>query len=107
MDEHAPLAHVMPVPVLLAVFAALIALTAATVAATWFDLGSANLFVAMAIAAVKGGLVALYFMHLRFDHPFNAVILLAALLFLVLFLSLTLLDTEQYQGDIQQFQQSR
>lgn len=95
-----PLAHVMPVPVLLAVFATLMVLTAATVAVTWIDLGQWNLAIAMAIATLKATLVALYFMHLRYDHPFNGFIFLVALVFLALFLSLTMLDTLQYLPEI-------
>ncbi len=101
-DEH-PIAHVMPLPVLLGVFAALIALTFLTVAATWVDLGGFNLPIAMAIATVKATLVALYFMHLRYDAPFNGLALLAALLFVGLFIVVTLLDTIQYQPDVQQY----
>ncbi|MGQ9605703.1 MAG: cytochrome C oxidase subunit IV family protein [Thermogutta sp.] len=93
--------HVVPLGTLLAVFAALIVLTVITVAATWVDLGSANLFLAMGIAAIKATLVALYFMHLRYDHPFNALVFVVGLLFLTLFLGLTLLDTKQYSPEIQ------
>jgi cytochrome c oxidase subunit 4 len=99
--------HVVPFPILAGVFAALIVLTFVTVAATWFDLGSWNLILAMAIATVKASLVALFFMHLRYDHPFNALIFVAALLFMALFISLTLNDTLQYQPDIQSWQQAQ
>lgn len=97
--RHA-VAHVVPLGVLWAVFAALIGLTVVTVAATWIDLGVWNLWLALGIATVKATLVALYFMHLRYDHPFHAVVFVAALLFLGVFIALTLLDTFAYQGDI-------
>ncbi len=99
--EHAAPVHVMPVRVLLAVFAVLIGLTFLTVAATWRDFGDWNLAIAIGIAAIKAALVALYFMHLRYDRPFNALIFVTALLFLALFLSLTLLDTIEYQPDVE------
>ena len=54
----------------------------------------------MAIATVKASLVALYFMHLRYDNPFNGLILIAGLGILALFLGLVLLDTYQYQPDV-------
>ena len=38
--------------------------------------------IAVGIATVKASLVALYFMHLRYDQPFYAIVLLTALLFL-------------------------
>lgn len=99
-SSHGTLAHVMPIPVLLGVFALLMLLTVATVSATWIDLGGANLWIAMGIATVKAAFVALYFMHLRYDHPFNALIFVAALLCLALFISLTMLDTLQYQPSV-------
>ncbi len=102
---HGAAGHVVPLRVLLAVFAALIVLTVATVAATWIDLGGWNLAVAMAIAVVKSALVVLYFMHLRYDSPFNALVFVAALVFLAVFLSLTMLDTLQYQPDIKAAEQ--
>jgi cytochrome c oxidase subunit IV len=102
---HAAMAHVAPLPVLLAVFAALLALTCLTVYAadSPIDLGAWSLWIALGIAAVKGALVVLYFMHLRYDHPLHAIIFIVALLFVALFISLTLLDTVQYQPDIRRF----
>ena len=104
---HADLAHVVPVRVLLTVFALLMVLTVVTVSATWIDLGSWNLWIAMGIAAVKAALVALYFMHLRYDHPFHGLLFVTALVFLALFVSLTLLDTLEYQPAIETLQESR
>jgi cytochrome c oxidase subunit 4 len=100
------LAHVIPPGVLLAVFAALMAMTAITVAVTWVDLGPWNLAAAMAIATAKASLVALYFMHLRYDQPFNALVFVSALAFLALFLVLTLMDTVDAEPDVQQFRQA-
>lgn len=40
-------------------------------------------------------------MHLRYDNPFYAVVFVTALMFLALFLSLTLLDTLQYRPDVE------
>ena len=105
-EKHEGFVHVVPLPVLWAVFAALIVFTVLTVSATRYDLGSWNLVLAMAIATVKASLVVLFFMHLRYDNPFNALIFIAALVFVALFISLTLLDTLQYQPDIQNWQQA-
>lgn len=95
------IAHVMPAPVLLGVFFALIFFTFVTVAATWIDLGGWNVAVAMAIATVKATLVAMYFMHLRYDAPFHGLMLLIALVFVALFILVTLLDTLQYRPDVE------
>lgn len=86
-------AHIVPLWVLLAVWAGLLALTYLTVMATYVDLGKLNLWIAMIIATVKASLVALYFMHLRYDHPLYGLILIAALLFIALFIGLVLVDT--------------
>jgi cytochrome c oxidase subunit IV len=88
--------------VLVGTLIALLVLTFVTVAATTIDLGgSLNLWLAMIIATVKATLVALYFMHLRYDKPFVAIILIVALLCVLLFVGLTLLDTVQYHADVQ------
>jgi len=94
-DYHA---HVVAMPVLIATFAALLILTALTVAATWINLGPAgNISLALAIALVKASLVGLYFMHLRYDSPFNSVILICALLFVAIFMAISIIDTAEYQ----------
>jgi len=94
------LAHPIPLPTLIGVFLALMVLTFVTVAATWIDLGDWNLWVAMAIATAKAALVALYFMHLRYDNAFNSLLLVTALLFVLLFIGLTLMDTLAYQPQV-------
>jgi cytochrome c oxidase subunit 4 len=93
-------AHVVPARVLLGVFGGLVVLTWVTVAATWLDLGAGNLWLALAIATVKGTLVALFFMHLRWDRPVNAIIFLGTLLFVLLFVGIALTDTASYQPEI-------
>ena len=92
--------HVVPLRVLLAVWGALMVLTILTVAATEIDLGAFNLFIALGIATAKASLILLYFMHLRYDKPFNAVVFICALLFVAVFISLALLDTTQYQPEL-------
>ena len=101
------IAHVVSVPTLLGVFALLIGLTALTVAATWVNLGGWNLWIALGIATAKASLVALYFMHLRYDNRFYALVFVAALVFLALFLSLTLMDTLQYCAEHRQLEVTR
>ncbi|MCU0961995.1 MAG: cytochrome C oxidase subunit IV family protein [Pirellulaceae bacterium] len=99
---HAGSAHVVPFGVLLGVFVALLALTYLTVAARYVDLGSLNIWIALGIATIKGALVVLYFMHLRYDSPFNSIVFLTALAFMLLFLGITILDTIQYAPDIEE-----
>jgi cytochrome c oxidase subunit IV len=97
------LSHVTPVNLLVTVWLALMVLTGITVAVTLIDLGPRlNLIIAMAIATIKAGLVVTYFMHLRWDRPFNTLIFLGSLLFVSLFISMTLLDKSEYERDIQE-----
>ena len=104
---HTTVGHRVPLPVLATILAVLLALTFITVSITlvpWLDLGRAgNLWIALGIATLKATLVALYFMHLRYERPFNAVVLVCALLFVMLFCSLVLMDTRTYQPDIQAY----
>jgi cytochrome c oxidase subunit IV len=95
-----PVGHVMPLWLLAAVWVALLGLTYVTVAATYFDMGKLNLWLAMAIATVKGLLVALYFMHLRYDRPFNGVLFMTALVFVALFVGIALMDTLAYHPEM-------
>lgn len=101
-EPHHP--HVMPLSVLLPTFAALIILTVVTVSASKLSLGAAEIWVAMGIATVKATLVALYFMHLRDDKPFNAMLILFSLVFAAIFVGLALVDSQAYQKDISAYE---
>ena len=98
-QEHG-VGHVVPLKLLFGVLAALLFLTVLTVAITWVDLGPMNIVAAMGIAVVKASLVALYFMHLRWDRPFNGFVLVFSLLMVGLFIIFTLLDSAAYQPDL-------
>jgi cytochrome c oxidase subunit 4 len=98
--EHHGIAHVVPVWLLVAVFVALMFLTWLTVAASTLDLGRMSLFAALLIATVKAFLVALYFMHLRYDRPLHGVIFLFGLFFVMLFVGLVLMDSAAYSPDL-------
>lgn len=98
--SHAGVGHVVPLRLLVGVLALLLLLTVATVAVTLVDLGSMNIVAALAIAVVKAALVLLYFMHLRWDRPFHALVIISALAFVMLFVALALLDSAQYQADL-------
>lgn len=91
--------HVVPLRVLLGVWGVLVFLTWVTVGATRIDLGSMNIVIALAIAVIKSAFVVLFFMHLRYDKPFNAVIFLSATAFVALFIGLALMDTKEYAVD--------
>jgi cytochrome c oxidase subunit 4 len=71
-----------------------------TVAASNVDLGWLNIWIGLAIATGKAALVALYYMHLRWDRPFNAFVFMGAFLFLFLFIGIAMMDTAHYQPQI-------
>jgi cytochrome c oxidase subunit 4 len=92
--------HAVPRRILGGVYGLLLLCTVITVAVSKIDLGIANIWVALLIAVIKGGLVTMYFMHLRWDSPFNGMVLLAALFFVSLFIGLALLDSDTYQPQL-------
>ena len=97
---HPQVGHIVPIWLLMTVGISLMVLTGVTVWVRAIDLGSLNLFVAMIIATIKAALVVLFFMHLKWDRPFNAVVLIASLLFVSLFISFALMDRGAYQRDL-------
>ena len=93
--------HITSLPVLFGTFFALVGLTILTVflATRGFDFGRFDVGVAMAIATVKALLVALIFMQLIHDKAFNGIIMISSLLFVGLFLGITMLDSRATQPD--------
>ncbi len=77
-----------------AVLATLLILTFITVAASKVQFGSGmiNVVIALSIATIKASLVALFFMHLIHDKPMNSIILIAAFVFLGIFLGFSYTD---------------
>ena len=91
--------HILPIKLYLAVGFALLFLTFITVAVSFFHFGGFNLVVAMLIATIKGSLVALFFMHLKYDNKLYLSIFVISLLFLGVFIVFTMFDTLN-RGDI-------
>lgn len=97
MSEHVndTVGHVTSMRLLVTVWILLMIGTWLTVAATYFDFGPLNIWIGLAIATFKAVLVALYFMHLRWDKPFNTFVFLMAFVFLALFIGFSMMDTGQ------------
>lgn len=95
--DHPAVGHVSPLWSLISVWLALMVLTYVTVAVTNYDLGAMNLVIAMVIATIKAALVVLFFMHLYWDRPFNAVVFIVALSFVALFVIWSMMDTHEYR----------
>jgi cytochrome c oxidase subunit IV len=89
MSAHGPAS---PLRLYLAVFAALLALTALTAWSAFRPLGVFHTPVALSIAAAKGLLVILYFMHVRWSSRLIWVVAGAGFLFLGILLVFTLSD---------------
>jgi len=95
--DHVP--HVLPFSIYIATFGTLLVLTVITVGASYVNLGHmGNLIVALLIATIKASTVALIFMHLKWDHKFHSIIFVSALLFLAVFIGITMSDTE-FRGE--------
>ena len=94
-DDGAVHAHISSTGFYVAVFMALIALTILTVGQSYVDLGRMNLIVVILIATTKASLVVSFFMHLRYDNKFNALIFISCLFFIGVFFAYTLNDTER------------
>jgi len=81
------------------VFGALVFLTVFTVISSQWDLGAFDVPVAMAIALTKASLVVVIFMALKWDNKVNAAILAVGVLFVIVFITFILFDTE-FRGDL-------
>lgn len=94
MNEHSTEhLHILPLRIYFSVAAALLVFTAITVAVAQFQFGEYNLLIAMIIAAIKATLVALFFMHLKYDNKIYATVFVGSLLFLAVFIIFTMFDT--------------
>lgn len=91
MDQHTD--HILPIKTYLAVAAALFVLTAVTVGVSFIDAGGWNAVIAVGVASIKASLVALFFMHLKYDNKLYLFVFLAGLFFVALFIILTMFDT--------------
>ncbi|HEX3034052.1 MAG TPA: cytochrome C oxidase subunit IV family protein [Thermodesulfobacteriota bacterium] len=74
------------------IFIALIILTAITVYVSYFNFGVFNIVIALVIASLKASLVALWFMHLKFEDKVTWVFVLFPLALLALMIGLVAAD---------------
>lgn len=89
-EEHRQ--HVIPLTVYVGIWATLMVLTGVTVFVSFLDLHNWNIVIALLIATIKGTLVVLFFMHLYYSSKLTKVTVIAALFFLFLLLSLSMMD---------------
>jgi cytochrome c oxidase subunit IV len=84
--------HIVPIPVYLKVFAALMILLVLTLLAAAVDLGPWNIVLAMTIAVIKAAIVVLYFMHVRYSSSLVQFFAGATFFWLLIMFVLTLSD---------------
>ena len=85
--------HITSYKTYFAVWVALMILTFITVYVSYLDFGQLNIVVAMFVASIKAGAVALFFMHLKFEDPITWLYALFPIGLLFLLIGMTFVDT--------------
>lgn len=86
--QHEP----VPYRTFILIWAALLLLTAITVAVSRVHLGALNVWVALGVASIKSSLVIFFFMHLKQESRLFKICLLVMLVILAIFVGMTFLD---------------
>lgn len=89
-DNNKP--HIVPYKVHLLVLAFLIIMTLISVGVTHINLGAITVTVALLLATIKSSLVLGYFMHLKFDQKFFAIMVTGVFTLIVVVIVITFLD---------------
>ena len=84
--------HIVSTRTFVAVWIALIALTAITVTVAGMHLGAFSTLTAVLIASAKAGLVLWFFMHLKYEERFFQFLLLVPIVTLAVIIGLTFVD---------------
>ena len=90
-----------PPPLYVGVLVALVLMTLLLVWSAQYDLGVANVAIALTLATVQAVLVALVYMHLMYQRALHSVVLVLTLFMLGLFISLAVLDAGQYRDQLE------
>jgi len=98
-DTHQPHSHMKALTL---TFVALIILTILTVKISKVDFGSVaiNITIAMLIASLKGLLVALYFMHLKWEEKLIIGFAVLSIPFVLLMVSTMVWDVAEKKGEL-------
>ena len=101
MAEHSE--HIVSPKIYVAIFLALIVGTGLTVWAAFQNFGQFNIVIALGIASIKATLVVLYFMHARYSPKRTQLVIVCAIFWLAIMLTLTLADyqTRNPRGVVQ------
>lgn len=87
--------HVLSLKAHFAVFAALMILTVITVMVSTVDLGAWNTIVALLVASIKGLVVILWFMHVKFSSRLTQLFVCAGFIWLIV---MVLIMTSDYSA---------
>ena len=88
-EEH----HITTNKTYIIVWIVLMVLTAVTVYVSYINFGILNIVIALVVASIKASIVALYFMHLKFEDSITWVFALFPLSLLALLIAMTITDT--------------
>ena len=92
MANHEHEHHLLPARFYFLIWIALVCLTGVTLGVTYLDMGKWAIFTAILVATTKASLVALYFMHLKYEARIIRVILLVTLASFAVFFILVFTD---------------
>ncbi|HEY1810486.1 MAG TPA: cytochrome C oxidase subunit IV family protein [Acidobacteriaceae bacterium] len=84
--------HIVSPKVYLIVGTCLLILTGSTAAISYVDLGVFNAVVALAIACLKGSLVVLFFMHIKYSSKLTKLTVTAGFFTFLVLLTMTMTD---------------
>jgi cytochrome c oxidase subunit 4 len=92
IEEHESHHHIVSPRIYLTILLALLIGTAATVGASYIDLGPFNPIIALAIAATKMILVVLFFMHVKYSTKLTKLTVFAGIFTFLILVGMTLTD---------------
>jgi cytochrome c oxidase subunit 4 len=84
--------HIFEYKTLFTVLLVLLVLTGITVGVSYVDLGPLNVWISLVIAAVKGSVVLLFFMHMKYEGKVLILSFLGTIFFLGIMISFTFWD---------------
>jgi cytochrome c oxidase subunit IV len=84
--------HIMKYKTQAFVLLCLLGLTGVTVGISFIDLGPFNIWLALLIASLKGSLVLMFFMHLKYENRVLIFSFIGTIFFLSIMISFTFWD---------------
>ena len=90
--EKSHAAHYLEYRTLFFIFILLLMFTGITVGVSYIDLGRLNVWISLLIASVKGSLVLLFFMHMKYEGRALILSFLGTIFFLFIMISFIFWD---------------